>query len=226
MKYNYLPALLLLFSFWSEISNAQTLRLVTRNPIHRENPELEIEYFYTNSDIENRFEAYIENEGAKNLINGTIKINDTTNTSSEINIGPIDINYNGKNIKSDSFKIRVFKKLPDTNYGIWINQVNIEGSEFIVIEQRIPSSMGRKKSASFNLESFLNFNIQPFQFFYQSSSFQAHENIIEKAEYKEFRTILLIRDIENLKKDLIIDDRFFKDLPENYEPIKLIIKKK
>ena len=86
--------------------------------------------------------------------------------------------------------------------------------------------MKGKTFASFNLNSFLNYNVKPYEFNQSTFSFQARENEIQKNEYKERRTVLLIRNIENLKSDLKINESFFNDLPENYEPIRLIIKKR
>jgi len=225
MKISYIFTLSIVFSIWTQDSIAQSLRLIVKNPLPRINQEIQFGYFYTNSNTSNRYEASIDNGGVNNLITGDINILDSTNTTSQITLGPIELKYNGKNIKSDSLTIKVFEALPDTNQGIWINQVYIEENLFIIIEQRVPLSLGRTKYASFNRAEFLKFNIDAYEYSTQTSSFQVSGNRIEKNEYRERRTILLIRNLENLKSDLTIKDSFFKDLPKNCEPIKLVVKK-
>jgi hypothetical protein len=225
MKIKYLFTLLIIFSVWAKESNSQNLRLIIDNPLPRINQEISFSYIYTNSEIENRFEANIDNAGENNLITGNIKINDSIISGSQINLGPIQIKYNGKYIKSDSLTVKVFDALPDTNQGIWINHVIIEGSIFIIIEQRVPLSLGITKYASFNRGEFFKFNVEPFKFSTQTTSFQANENSFEKNEYAERRTILLIRNLENLKNNLNINESFFNDLPLDCQPIKLVIKK-
>lgn len=225
MKTRYLFIISIVFSVWTQESRGQNLRLTVKNPLPRINQEIEFSYFYTNSEIRNRFEANIDNAGVNNLITGDIEINDSINTASQITLGPIEIRYNGKNLKSDSLTIKVFNSLPDTNQGIWINQVIIEGSLFIIIEQRVPLYLNRTKYANFNRGEFLKLNVEPYEFSCYTSSFQANENSIGRDEFRERRTILLLRNLENLKSDLNINESFFKDLPKNCEPIKLVIKK-
>jgi len=226
MKYRCLIVLTLILGFGSQESRGQNLRLITRNPLPRINQEIVLNYFYTESQIENRFEAYINNPRVNDLITGTIEINDSSNTSSEIVVGPITVEYNGRKMKSDSFKVKVFSELPDTNKGIWINQVNIDGSVFLIIEQRIPRTAAREKYASFNREKFIKLNLEPYEFSTYTLSFRANENRIEKSEYTERRTILLLRNSEKLQSDLNINESFFLDLPKNCEPIKLVLNKK
>jgi hypothetical protein len=206
-------------------SVGQNLRLIINNPLPRINQEIEFSYFYTNSEIENRWEAKMDNAGANNLITGDIKIKDSINTTSQITLGPIEIRYNGKNIKSDSLTIKVFNALPDTNQGIWINQVIIERNLFLIIEQRVPLSLDKKIYASFNRKEFYKHNVEPSHFSASTLSFRENEDSIEKNEYTERRTILMLRNLENLNSDLNINESFFEDLPQNCEPIKLVIKK-
>jgi hypothetical protein len=203
-----------------EFVNAQNLKLIPRDPFPRKSQRIELEFLYTNSKTENRFEAYIENGGTSNLIGGTIQIRDTTITNSKINVGPFILKIENKTIESDSIKLQVFNQLPDTNKGIWINQVNVEGNTFLIIEQRIPLFENGIQFASFDLEKFQKNKIEPFEYLQLTHKFQARANNIEKKEYRERKSILLLR---HMTSNLIIDEMYFKNLPEKTEEIKLEI---
>lgn len=62
-----------------------------------------------------------------------------------LKIGPLQIPINGKNYITNVVDMTVSPKLPeDIDEGIWIRQLNFQGQEYIILEQRCPGQMKPK----------------------------------------------------------------------------------
>lgn len=77
------------------------------------------------------------------VADGNIEISDWLLTEEgHLQIGPLQIPVNGKTYITNTLDLIVTTQLPDDiDEGLWIRQLNFQGQEYIILEQRHPGKM-------------------------------------------------------------------------------------
>lgn len=100
---------------------------------------LPIPAFRVGDNVEIKYELYKDNttDWESKVGEGSIKLEKTFLTPGKYPVGPLFLQINGVKYASDTIAVQVDDALPEEKNGIWIRQVQFNGKEYILVEQRI-----------------------------------------------------------------------------------------
>ena len=129
----------------------QIVKLEPSNPAPRVGDSFSISFILEKNDPDSLEVA--DDVMAKLLVTSMNRVGDGNIEISEwflsdpgpLKIGPLQIPINGNKYITNVLDITVSPKLPeDIDEGIWIRQLNFQGEEYIILEQRWPERMRSK----------------------------------------------------------------------------------
>jgi hypothetical protein len=110
---------------------AAYLKLYLNNPAPRVSDELGIEFQMGTNGVLDRPEP------GMNAV-GTIKLNNLRSDSGWVWIGPFSMSIDGVVYKTDSVHLWIAPNLPAEETGFWMRQVESDGRQLLILEQRMP----------------------------------------------------------------------------------------
>src|SRR5690349_20173903 len=132
---------------------AQIVKLSVSNPAPRVGEQFSVSFELEKNDPDSLEVA--DDIMAKLLVSdmnsvgrGEIEISDWfLSDAGPLKIGPIQIPINGKIYETSVLDLTVSPKLPeDIDEGIWIRQLNFQGQEYIILEQRLRGEFKPEKN--------------------------------------------------------------------------------
>lgn len=230
---------ILLIVLFTNILHAQVFSIKPTNPLPRVGDKIYIECVI---DPEAKFDS-VKNEivkpretcqsGNRYILTGNIILNKQLENTDDITIGPISINLNGKQYKSDSITLKVFPELPDVNEGIWVHCVKSQKEYYIILEQKIPKLPVTDLNTEINpeLEEYTSINSNSINIEgvekitrYRSSTSMPYAKRGSNKPFILHTTIYKVTLDDNYKNDGELKIENFNKFPKNinFQPIKII----
>lgn len=182
-----------------------------------------------------------------NSISGEFKFNQYPQKPGLITVGPITLSIDNRLYKSDSIQIWIDEKLPDIANGLWFRIVELNKTNYLIIEERIVPNKkkllivdtliyGDSKSegrpimritgSEFTALNYTENKATGLDFSYQNyrSELQNIGDNENKIEVNYQKTVYKIEKDKSFTTRFILNKDYFKNLPSDYSLPLLIIK--
>jgi hypothetical protein len=236
---------ILILSLFASISYAQLFTIEPTNPAPRVGDKISVSY---KIDPEAKFDIVkniIVKPGEtcqtsnRYILTGNLVLNQKLENTDDVKVGPIIIDINGKQYKSDSITLKVLPTLPDVDEGFWIQCVELQKTCYLVLEQRIPvvaeqrktdladiasgnqMIMGQELCASIDSKSIKIEGVKEISQIYRTMS-TVRPKDIGKKPYTIYTTIYKVT-LDGYKNNGELTKTDFYRLPENlnFKPVKI-----